>query len=89
MWHASVGRLGTQDAREELARRVLDGCGDASLGEWVEPGLLALHVRRRLTQEEAEAVGPVLDIRGTADAEARMRVMRLYLPPSFRYADPF
>lgn len=81
VWHASVGRLSGEDARERLAREVLSGCGDASLGEWVERDRPVLHIRRRLTAEEAAGIGPVLDIRGTDEAEARMRVMRLYLPP--------
>jgi hypothetical protein len=40
-----------------------------------------VHLRRRLTEDEARDIGPVLDIRGTADAYERMAVARLYLPP--------
>lgn len=87
MWHASVGRLVGDDARARLALTVLSGCGDARLGEWREPGLRAFHIRRRLTDEEAEAIGPIVDVRGTPDAAARMRVMRFYLPPGWGHQE--
>lgn len=82
VWHASVGRIQDEYAREAMARRILAGVGDSALGEWVERGRPILHIRRRLSDAESAVVGPVLDIRGTAEAETRMRVMRLYLPPS-------
>ena len=81
VWHASVGRLQDEAAREAMARRILDGVGDIALGEWVERGRPILHIRRRLSETEAAIVGPGGDIRGTDEADARMRVMRLYLPP--------
>lgn len=89
VWHASVGRLAGEEAREAMARRILNGVGDVSLGEWVERGRPILHIRRRLSDAEAPVVGPVVDIRGTDEAEARMRVMRLYLPPAVSWRTPF
>ena len=86
----------TYDLLEIFARRALKGVGDAHLGEWVhrrqDGSKKFLHIRRRLTEEEAEIVGPVIDVRGTArheeaarKAAGRMRmswqqVMNLDLP---------
>ncbi len=64
---------------EQRARAELAGRGDAAAGEWVEwTGVL--HLRRRLSDLEALAVGPVLDIRRTDEARARLRA----LPPRLR-----
>ena len=49
---------------------MLSGVGDESQ-EWEEWTGYALHIRRRLTDEEAEPIGEVLDIRGTPEARAR------------------
>jgi hypothetical protein len=38
-------------------------------------------LRRRLTPEEADQVGPVVDVRGTSDQHRRFEAMRLVLPP--------
>ena len=89
MWHASIGRLATVEAREQLARDVLDGVGDAALGEWIERDRPVLHLRRRLTAVEAAGIGPVVDIRGTYEAQQRMRVARLYLPTALVNSEPF
>lgn len=74
MWHSSVAsgnvRYG-RDTLEAQARRELDGVGDAALGEWVEWGGTAVHVRRRLSAAEQRRVGPVVDIRRTAEARRR------------------
>jgi len=74
VWHASAASPTFARATLELyARRMLDGVGDASLGEWVERdritprGWAVVHVRRRLTPAEADRVGPVRDIRGTPE----------------------
>lgn len=40
------------------ARTALDGVGDASLGEWIETGRTAVHLRRRLSDAEVEAARP-------------------------------
>lgn len=60
---------------EAQAERELLGVGDASLGEWREFTGAAFHLRRQLSAEEAQQVGPVLDIRRTW--EARKRASRL------------
>lgn len=61
--------LGRRELRR-LALRVLDGVGDARLGQWEEQHG-AYHVRRRLTDREALLVGPVEDVRGTDEAKRR------------------
>jgi hypothetical protein len=63
--------------------RVLDGVGDATLGEWYESGGLAFHVRRRLSEVEARIVGTVVDIRETPEALQRFERMRRHLPPGW------
>lgn len=60
---------------EGLARDAIAGVGSPSLGEWVEMGTKAVHVRRRLSEREQLSVGPVSDVRGTD--EALRRVARL------------
>jgi hypothetical protein len=55
------------------AERQLTGVGDATLGEWREWTGYAFHLRRRLSAREQRGVGPVVDIRGTAEAQARAR----------------
>ena len=71
---------------ESQARDHLRGVGDADAGEWVEVGDLAVHVRRRLTADEAQSVGGVLDIRGTWEATKRLNRIRKYLSPVLRFA---
>jgi hypothetical protein len=71
---------------EQRAERELAGLGDPLAGEWREWSGTAFHIRRRLTVAEAEAVGPVRDIRGTAEAAERVarlprRLLRA-VPPS-------
>jgi len=62
-----------------MALAAIDGVGDAELGQWEEMGR-AFHVRRRLTAEEAEMVGEVVDIRGTPEARRRLRSVSHLLP---------
>lgn len=80
MWHASVASQQIFLPDEELRRiafKLLDGYGDAAAGEWEEKGASAFHLRRRLTDVEAELVGPVVDVRGTQEASRRIwRVRR-------------
>ena len=72
MWHASI--MGPN--AEALARQALEGVGDASLGEWIEPGR-AFHIRRRFSVREAIESGlAVRDLRGTD--EGRQRLRRLF-----------
>jgi hypothetical protein len=65
--------------------RELRDVGDAVLGEWVEHGALATHVRRRLSSAEVLRHSMVMrDIRGTDEAHERLaalpRRMRGLLP---------
>ena len=69
-----------------LRTRALDalsGVGDASRGEWEEWTGYAYHVRRRLSLREERAVGPAIDIRGTTEADARLRRVRQWLPDGY------
>jgi hypothetical protein len=84
VWHASVAGSLIKAVLEREALRQLEGVGDASLGEWREPGEKAFHVRRRLSEREQRPVGPVMDIRGSD--EARMRALRV--GPRLRLAPP-
>lgn len=62
------------------ALRCLSGVGDAAAGEWREIGEKAVHLRRRLTVDEAALVGGVVDVRGTAEAMRRFNRMQRHLP---------
>lgn len=75
VWHVSVAGSLLKAVLEREAGRQLLGVGDASLGEWREPGRKAFHIRRRLTEREQRHVGPVEDIRRSD--EARMRAGRV------------
>lgn len=58
----------------QIARRFLNGVGDASLGEWEEEGGGGIvHVRRRLSVAEMDEYGvtEVRDIRGTPEEQER------------------
>ena len=80
MWHAS-GRGASSDASLAIARRALEGVGDASLGEWIEAaGSGVVHVRRRVSGREARNRGLVVrDIRGTAEERRRLEIVRAEL----------
>jgi hypothetical protein len=82
VWHASIAQVRSHPIirRETLAREVLDGLGDAALGEWTEDAPRVFHLRRRLTVSEAARVGPVVDVRGTSDARERVRQLTKVLP---------
>ena len=62
------------------AELALDGVGDARLGQWHHDTGKAVHMRRRLSVVEEAAVGPVLDVRGTREAAARLALVRRWLP---------
>jgi hypothetical protein len=84
VWHASVAGSIIKAVLWREAERQLAGAGDALLGEWREAGDVAVHLRRRLSEREQRAVGPVMDIRGSD--EARMRAARV--GPLLRLAPP-
>lgn len=66
-----------------LRRGALDALkkvGDATLGQWEEWSGTAYHVRRRLSPEEQQNVGNVLDVRGTDEAIRRHAAVKMYLP---------
>jgi hypothetical protein len=77
VWHVSVASPGIpiKGVLEAECERQLAGVGDAALGEWREWSGRVFHLRRRLNAREQREVGPVVDVRGTA--EARRRAERL------------
>jgi hypothetical protein len=80
VWHASVSAPGLPArAMRRLALKAVRGVGDPA-AEWHEARAVAHHVRRRLTACEAEAVGPVRDLRGTPEGWARWAALRSELP---------
>lgn len=70
-----------------LALKALENVGDTSLGQWEENGFadggIAYHIRRRLSLKESLQVGPVVDVRGTAEAERRLRTVAHLLPADY------
>ena len=92
MWHVSVSPQQTPlgvATLERVARKEIEGVGDASLGEWMELTGKAFHLRRRLSEVEAVNVGPVVDIRRTPEAARRARALgdRLRFVPPEVWAD--
>ncbi|MCA1832590.1 MAG: hypothetical protein LC750_07635 [Actinobacteria bacterium] len=82
VWHASVANQRKHHPDDEMrliALAVLKGLGDADLGQWEERGVSAFHMRRRLSDEEAVLVGPVVDIRRTDEAGKRLFAVRKQL----------
>jgi len=87
VWHVSVAwqrMFLPQQTLLALAYDELVGVGDGEAGEWVEYGPSAVHLRRRLSEEEAARVGPVLDIRSTPEAAERLRKVAKLLPRQYR-----
>lgn len=85
MWHASTAsnpmlNLSKDQLRVE-ALNALEGVGDPH-HQWEQWTGRAFHVRRRLTPEEQEFVGPAIDIRGT-DEYARRLAACTWLPPGW------
>ena len=82
VWHASIGGPGlSARARRRLAHKALAGVGDLA-HQWEEDRPMAYHVRRRLTPEEAQRTGPVVDLRSTEEGRARYERMLPELPPT-------
>lgn len=82
MWHVSAAwqRIFLPESElATIARDLLAGYGDADLGEWAEKGTTAFHLRRRLSDAEAELVGPVVDVRGTDEASRRIWAVRKWV----------
>lgn len=71
--------IGTKQLRL-IALKALEGVGDETGGQWEEYTRQAFHLRRRLTVEEQERVGPALDIRGTEAAVNRVNAIRIVCP---------
>lgn len=88
MWHCSIAPVGSPvpvEVLERIARKQLEGVGDADLGEWSEcPTGYAFHLRRRLSVAEQECVGPAVDLRGTPEALSRWAACEPALPPRAR-----
>jgi hypothetical protein len=63
----------------DYALAALAGVGDTGQ-EWEEWTGRAFHLRRRLTAEEENITGPVLDVRGTEEGRRRADRMRRILP---------
>jgi hypothetical protein len=87
VWHSSASKIGGRGADRELralAYAALAGVGDRGRGEWVESGEKAFHVRRRLTPAEEALTGPAIDLRGTGEAETRLRAALAWLPREYR-----
>lgn len=83
MWHASIAPKGIVLAEATLHRyalAALAGVGNAQLGEYEEYSGRAFHLRRRLSLAERALVGEVVDVRGTPEAERRLRPVRHLLP---------
>lgn len=75
MWHASVAK-GTEEECRMAALVALIGVGDPELGQWEQWSGKIFHVRRRLTErEQSQYVGPVKDIRQTAEARRRISLV--------------
>ncbi len=72
VWHASA-RSRNPIAAVSLASRILEGVGSKAFGEWVELGNRGVvHIRRRLTHDEAKMVNELRDIRGTTEERERL-----------------
>ncbi len=87
VWHASAMAAPwltpISASLRAVALEALAGAGDEALGQWEEWTGRAYHVRRRLTQHEQAATGPVLDIRGTEEARRRLADVRRWLPQGY------
>lgn len=92
MWHVSVAYhprgLGRGLASAEVdagyvlrAERALAHVGDPTLGEWLQQGGTAWHLRRRVSAAEAERWQlAVRDVRGTPEAAERRAAVAHLLP---------
>ena len=78
VWHASVSPKTRRAAKRSVLRKVametLKGVGDTQ-HEWEEMGESALHVRRRLSDEEIARVGMPVDCRSSSEGFDRFNAM--------------
>jgi hypothetical protein len=83
VWHASV-RVGRKTGEAiRRAHALLEGVGDVRR-EWLDAsGRAFVHLRRALTQGEAEVSGPMRDVRGTPEGAARFEAVRHLMPPGW------
>lgn len=84
VWHASAAPTRwplSEGLLRALAQLALEGVGDALLGEWHEWSGRAYHLRRRLTEAEAELIGAVVDVRGTPEGAKRLARIERFMPP--------
>jgi hypothetical protein len=88
VWHVSASAVNEPTAWA-MAERALQGVGQAALGEWREHGQRAVHIRRRLSDEERERAGGLgtRDIRGTAEEEQRFHALLADAPHLRPYVD--
>ena len=82
MWHASAASTMSNEYHlSKVTRRMLRGVGDRDLGEWSKAKELeymtVVHLRRRLSENEARMVGDVRDIRGTFEELKRVKAVSL------------
>ncbi len=64
----------------------MKGIGDASLGEWVERTPKAVHIRRRMSEQEQMVIGEARDIRGSEEAAERLQVLFTTAPHLEKFA---
>jgi hypothetical protein len=62
-----------------MAREILDGFGDANLGEWTENREKAFHLRRRLTEKEKEGIGEAVAC-GVEEGVSRLKLIADFMP---------
>ena len=91
MWHASVAgpALHVTDDLAAYALQALEGVGDFGAGQWTEIrrsafGQKVVHVRRRLSDSEAQIVHGVSDLRCTPEGEERLRKAAHWMNPMLR-----
>lgn len=93
VWHASIAPLPgvpfSAPSLRAIAMKVLDGVGDASLGQWEQVSPRALHIRRRVSDAEWAGRPWGHDLRGTDEAKQRLAAVAHLLPPDWdEYAPP-
>jgi len=79
VWHASIGGNLASVVKRRLAIEALRGVGQQSV-QW-EKDRMAYHIRRLMTPAEAERIGGLCDLRGTAEGLSRLMAVSAVLPP--------